>query len=284
MRAAVTGHAVYARPGNYFSLVDFFPVFSWHATAIDPYNMSLIFDLEAVPLPGLRVAAQFGFDDINTNAVGVGDEGIPTIPAAIVGAEYARPVESVDLALYAEAGWTHYLWGGFNDEYAPARAVYRLKRDGENLLLPLTSPYGPGNAWVFTEATVRWPRGGSLRVFAELVFHRQGADFLVPFHADSDLADNPMEGTLALGGEVRGRPWRWLEAWVRPTWFYGSRGGLGRAGARVGRRPGLAADRSAAAPDRAPGRGRRGRSGASGRAGAGAGAACPPGPRRGRCR
>ncbi len=225
LRAAVTGHVVYARPGNYCSLVDFFPVFSWHSTAYKPYNMSLVFDLEAAVLPGLRVATQFGFDDINTNPIGVEDQEVPTVPAAIVGAEYARPLEGVDLAVYVEAGWTHYLWGNFDDAYAPARAIYRLRLDRGNLLLPLTSPYGPGTAWVYTEATLERRRALAARLFGELVFRKPGADLMIEFRAHPDLEDEVMVGTLAMGGELHVWPWRWLEVYARPTWFYGQPGG-----------------------------------------------------------
>ena len=91
VRAAVTGLGIFVRENNAFALADFFPVSSWHATQYRPFNLSLVFDLEAALFPGFRVMAQFGFDDVNASDLfGVGDAPIPTIPAAIVGCEYQR--------------------------------------------------------------------------------------------------------------------------------------------------------------------------------------------------
>ncbi len=91
VRAAVTGLGIFVRPNNAFALADFFPVTSWHATQYRPFNLSLVFDLEAALFPGFRVMAQFGFDDVNAaDLFGVGDAPIPTIPGAIAGFEYQR--------------------------------------------------------------------------------------------------------------------------------------------------------------------------------------------------
>ena len=91
MRAAVTGMGIFVRPNNAFALADFFPVSSWHAAQNRPFNLSLVFDLEAALFPGFRVMAQFGFDDVNAaDLFGVGDAPIPTIPAAIAGFEFQR--------------------------------------------------------------------------------------------------------------------------------------------------------------------------------------------------
>jgi len=147
LRAAVSGLCVYAREDNAFVLADFFPVFSWHASDIKPNNLSLIFDLDAVLFPGFRVMAQFGFDDISTKGLGIGDSDIPTIFAGIAGLQYTRALSFATLDLYAEAGYTHYLWGSFNDKWYLGRAIYRLELDRDTHALPLTSPFGPGTVW-----------------------------------------------------------------------------------------------------------------------------------------
>ena len=117
VRAAVTGMGIFVRPNNAFVLADFFPVSSWHAAQNRPFNLSLVFDLEAALFPGFRVMAQFGFDDVNAaDLFGVGDAPIPTIPAAIVGFEFQRAPARGRLELYGELGYTHYLWGNFDDE------------------------------------------------------------------------------------------------------------------------------------------------------------------------
>jgi hypothetical protein len=55
-----------------------------------------------------------------------------------------------------ETGYTHYLWGNYacNDEKNDtwygiylARAIYRYTPNRYAILMPLTSPYGPGSLW-----------------------------------------------------------------------------------------------------------------------------------------
>ncbi len=232
LRAAVSGFSLFVRPDNYFVLADFFPVFSWHSMRLKPFNLSLVFDLEAALLPGLRVMAQLGFDDISTLGIGVSDSSLPTIWAAIAGAEYVRPLGPAGLTLYAEGGYTHYLWGSYHGVDEPgrpwrmARAIYRLKLDQTVVALPLTSPYGPGAAWAYAEAALDNPRGTGARLFGELVFRKPGVDLLsTPYAGNPALAGAAMEGTLAAGGELRWRGGKWLEVYARPTWFYRAGGG-----------------------------------------------------------
>jgi hypothetical protein len=221
VRAAVTGLGIFVRPNNAFALPDFFPVASWHATQYRPFNLSLVFDLEAALFPGFRLMAQFGFDDVNASDLfGVSDASIPTIPAAIAGCEYRRRLPPGELGLYGELGYTHYLWGNFDDESDArlARAIYRLHIDRGSQLMPLTSPYGPGVIWTFLAAAWRWPRGPYTGLFAELVFKNPGVDLV-----NTDYVKDPSlgalankTGTLRLGFEARYRPWKWLELYTRP--------------------------------------------------------------------
>jgi len=221
LRAAVSGLCVFAREDNAFVLSDFFPVFSWHAGDVKPNNLSLIFDLEAVPFPGFRVMAQFGFDDISTEALGVGDSAIPTIFAGIAGLQYTRPLGFAVLDLYAEGGWTHYLWGSFNDKWYLGRAIFRLDLDQENHALPLTSPYGPGAAWGLLEAALEDWGGFWLKLRAELVFRNPLASLTdLPYAAADAVAAADLEGALTIGGEVRFRPWQWLDLYLKPVFFY----------------------------------------------------------------
>jgi hypothetical protein len=220
VRAAVTGLSIFVREKNGFALADFFPVFSWHASQYRPFNLSLVFDLEAVLAPGLRLMAELGFDDINTSGIGVGDAAIPTIPAVIAGLEFLRPLRRAELRLYAEAGYTHYLWGNFDDESHAvlARAIYRLYLDDGTRTMPLTSPYGPGAIWAFAEAALCGRDGLSGSLCAELVFTNPHVDLLhTVYQTDSAagaLANKT--GTLRLGVKVRYHPWKWLEVYTRP--------------------------------------------------------------------
>ncbi len=229
VRAAVTGLGVFARPNNAFALADFFPVSSWHATQYRPFNLILVFDLDAALFPGFRVMAQFGLDDVNASDLfGVGDAPIPTIPAAIAGFEFERRFSGGGLELYGELGYTHYLWGNFDDENNAvlARAIYRLFLDHGTRLMPLTSPYGPGTIWSNLEAAWRWPRGLYTSLFAELLFRNPDVDLIhTPYLKDAALnALANKTGTLKLGLEARWRPWKWLELYGRPALSMGSAG------------------------------------------------------------
>jgi hypothetical protein len=226
LRAAVTGLCVYAREDNAFVLGDFFPVFSWHSSDIKPNNLSLIFDLDAVLFPGFRVMAQFGFDDISTAGIGVGDSPTPTIYAGIVGAQYSRPLTFAGLDLYIEAGYTHYLWGSFNDEWYLGRAIYRLELDHGTHALPLTSPYGPGTAWGSFQAALEDWKGFTTRLCVELVFRNPRANLTtLPYAADSEVASTPLEGTLRVSGELCWDRLGWLAAYAKPSFFYRDSGG-----------------------------------------------------------
>ncbi|OHD71626.1 MAG: hypothetical protein A2V99_12380, partial [Spirochaetes bacterium RBG_16_67_19] len=222
VRAAVTGLGIFVRENNAFALADFFPVSSWHATQYRPFNLSLVFDLEAALFPGFRVMAQFGFDDVNAaDLFGVGDAPIPTIPGAIAGFEYQRRLARGTLELYGELGYTHYLWGNFDDESDAvlARAIYRLFLDHGTRLLPLTSPYGPGAIWTNLEAAWRWRGGLYTSLFAELLFKNPNVDLVsTPYVKDPALnALAEKTGNLKLGLRARFRPWKWLELYSRPV-------------------------------------------------------------------
>ncbi|MFW6380538.1 MAG: hypothetical protein ACOC0Y_00670 [Spirochaetota bacterium] len=145
VRLGLGSQVVIARRANTFQLGDFFPVFSWHNARISPNNMSLLVDLTVTPYPGTEVFAQVGFDDINGAVVGIGDSAIPTIDAYIGGVRASLPWP--DMSASAVAGYTHYLWGTFEDDEYLSRAIYRFEADGLERAMPLTSPHGPGALW-----------------------------------------------------------------------------------------------------------------------------------------
>jgi hypothetical protein len=152
---AVTDHAMMARRNNQFYFTDLFPVSSRHQTAISGTNNSMVFDAAWRPLPGLDVEAQAGLDDINANLIGISDTGTPTIDAYVAGARYRGLSGIGSFSVQAEAGYTHYLWGNYSGVGIDAnnyvnpflRFQYRYLCDAGAILLPLTSPYGPGAVW-----------------------------------------------------------------------------------------------------------------------------------------
>jgi len=235
VRAVISGLVVLARDNNAYVLGDFFPVFSWHSADIRPNNLSLIFDVEAVIFPGFRLMMQFGFDDISTNALGIGDTAIPTIPAVIAGFEYTRRLSFANLDLYGEAGYTHYLWGNFRDSDPLERAIYRLALDQGTQALPLTSPYGPGTVWGLVEASLAQNLGFSTSLATELVLTNPKADLITTeYKASSSVRTTQLEWTLIVGMGLRFSPWKWLELYAEPTvfvrssrsWFETALGGI----------------------------------------------------------
>lgn len=150
----LTDHVMMARRNNRFYITDFIPVISRHQAGVSQTNNSMLLDLAWEPLDGLRLAAQAGFDDINANFMGVGDTGSPTIDAYVAGIDYRSATALGPIHIKSEAGYTHWLWGNYdgkeiqpNDQNPFLRFQYRYSADSGGLLLPLTSPYGPGAVW-----------------------------------------------------------------------------------------------------------------------------------------
>lgn len=200
LRLGITSMHLSSRVNNSFHIGDVFPVFSWHNGQVGVHNMSLVLEASLVPLPGLELFAQAGYDDINSEDIsGVGDSSIPTIPAYLLGAVYSHDIGDRPAKYLLEGGYTHYLWGNFH-EFDPnrgnylSRAIYRYLRDEETVLLPLTSPYGPGSLWLRGDIAVQFSPlwRGSFR--AETVFKNTRADLVTTAYvADKQVADAAME-------------------------------------------------------------------------------------------
>jgi len=177
LRVGVAENCLLARRNNRVTVTDFLPLVSWHQASVMPNNVTFLFDAAWEPLPGLTLAAQGGFDDINANLFGVGDSDVPTIGACVLGGRYeAGTASGGAVDAYLEAGYTHYLWGNFSayrqgditDVDPLARAIYRFRLNAGGALLPLTSPYGPGALWLRLEGGTRLGASGP-RVGAELL-------------------------------------------------------------------------------------------------------------------
>ena len=197
----VTDHAMMARRNNRFYITDFIPVISRHQAAVSQTNNSMVFDIGWEPLDGLRLAAQAGFDDINAGFLGVGDTDSPTIDAYVAGLDYGSPTSSGSLKIKAEAGYTHWLWGNYdgseiwpNDQNPFLRFQYRYLSDSGGLLLPLSSPYGPGALWASFSGSLELSRLG-LEV---------GLDFLyLSKNDEANLIDTEVLGNTTTAGAHR---------------------------------------------------------------------------------
>jgi hypothetical protein len=127
----------------------------YHNADVAPNNLNMVLDLSWTIFSGFSVSAMLGFDDISARTFGIPDGDIPTIPGGILQADYSAAAESVFMDFHLEGGYTHYLWGNFHYDDPPfgqpevrlARAIYRYGPNHYAVLLPLTSPYGPGVIW-----------------------------------------------------------------------------------------------------------------------------------------
>jgi hypothetical protein len=156
LKTGIGGTVVYARSNNAYSLTDFIPLMVYHNADVAPNNLNMVIDLSWAFYPGFTFSFMAGFDDISAKTFGLNDGPTPTIPGIIAQLEYSRSDKNRFMYLLAEGGYTHYLWGNFayedkvNGEWAGvylARAIYRYAPNQDGIILPLTSPYGPGTIW-----------------------------------------------------------------------------------------------------------------------------------------
>jgi hypothetical protein len=186
-------HAMLARYNNRFYLTDLFPLISRHQASVPQTNNSMVLTAAWQPFSWLALSVQAGFDDINLNGIGVSDTATPTIDAYVLGARFAAPLkipaaqkeqkaqekrglsafntEPAVIHAYIEAGSTHWLWGNYDGSQAQPndvnyflRFIYRYPRYlGGSILLPLTSPYGPGVRWISSHGEIAFGRATGAR-------------------------------------------------------------------------------------------------------------------------
>jgi hypothetical protein len=168
IKAGVGGTVVYVRVNNAFHITDVLPVMVYHNADVAPNNLSAAADLTWTVFPGFSVSGMLGFDDISARMFGIPDGDIPTIPGVILQADYSVMTESAFMDFHLEGGYTHYLWGNFHYDDPPfdrpgqrearlARAIFRYGPNHKAVLLPLTSPYGPGAVWGKFSASLDFP-------------------------------------------------------------------------------------------------------------------------------
>ena len=203
VRLGLADHAMMARRENRFYVTDFIPVLSRHQAGIGQTNNSLIFEFGWEPLDGLEFAAQAGFDDINADFAGLSDTGTPTVSAFAGALSFKGNSPAGSLRARMEAGYTHWLWGNYdgaeiwpNDTNPFLRFQYRYLSDAAALLLPLSSPYGPGVFW-FTASTGILLDSLNLDTEAEISYLSK--------NTDANLIDTPVIGNSSTEGAPRTR-------------------------------------------------------------------------------
>jgi hypothetical protein len=154
---AVGAQSLFSRPYNAYQLGDVLPIFSVHNGDVGVNNITLLADLNVRSIPDHRQYLILGLDDINANLFGGDDYGIPTIWAIVGGVSGTFRLPIFDLDYTMETTATHYLWGSVEDTNALSRSIDRLYTDGGNILLPLSSPYGPARISLRWETTAKIP-------------------------------------------------------------------------------------------------------------------------------
>ncbi len=217
LRFGIGAQYLAVRPGNAFQAVDFFPVISWHQTNIVPNNLSMVADFSIVPFRGLTIYGQGGLDDINLSSAGVNDSGVPTVPGFILGMQWQGRARGVEISARLEGGWTHYLWGSFDDSSAMARAIYRMDIDGVRRFIPLTSPYGPGAAWATAALTLSTPWGLDAGLRLRQLARNPSANLATTaYEADPQVASAHLAQWFQAVMELRWTPVEWLSFSAAP--------------------------------------------------------------------
>jgi hypothetical protein len=205
LRVGIAENYILARRDNHFLFTDFVPLVSWHQTGIVPNNITVLGDITWTPSSNFTVSAQGGLDAFNVNGIGIENATIPTIPALVVGAHYEDEDSTGAMDAYVEAGYTHYLWGNFSaaqqgdggggDGDPLERAIYRLDMVGGSILLPMSSPYGPGAIWLLLSGGQEFGYSG-IRVGAEILLLLKNTEANLvntPYQEDSSVIGAPEE-------------------------------------------------------------------------------------------
>lgn len=199
LRFGVTAHSLVSREANALSMGDIFPVFSWHNAYVGHHNMHMVLEAGYSPLPGLGLYGQAAWDDINAqDLIGIKDSGVPTIGAYLAGISWdGRITNAVELSAKLELGSTHFLWGNYY-AYQPVkggyfeRAIYRYQAKEGIYWMPLTSPYGPGAAWIDGEADLQLPGNLDAALGGTWLSINSAADLLtLPYEGSESLNDAP---------------------------------------------------------------------------------------------
>jgi hypothetical protein len=232
LKAGAGGTVVYVRSNNAFHLTDVLPIMIYHNADINPNNLSMILDLSWAVMPGLNLSVMAGFDDISARTFGIPDVDIPTIPGGIVQLEYSTAGSTLFQHYTLEGGYTHYLWGNYTfndppfiqDEVRLAKALYRYAPNKEAVLLPLTSPYGPGTIWGKASANFRFPQR-HIRAGADILFLAKNSKVNLvdtPYHEDGGL-DAYDRWFIALDLPIT-YTWHNFDFFLKPSLLWGTGG------------------------------------------------------------
>ena len=222
-RLSHSEQAVVCRANNQLYIGDFIPLSIWHNTWLSNINISMYTDLNWAILPGLELYFQWAFEDINASEVfGVIDSALPTIDAKSIGLCYSGVIVDYPLTVKAEVGNTHYLWGSFDAANPLQEAVYRIKLDYGNKLIPLNSPYGPGTVWGKLDSEIKTDFGLSGGIYLDYLNKNLYADIITTAYERDDETVNaaPHSNRAEVGIKAKYRLFDRLEFFVEPAFLY----------------------------------------------------------------
>lgn len=180
-RISVGEQIFFARNPVFYEVNDFLPIATWHGLDFYPDNMALILDFSWAFMRGFALHGMAGYDDISSDIFGIYDSPVPTIDAYVLALEFDLPVAGSPLSGLVQLGYTHYLWGNFDaaktsnnqlgdKQLLLARHIARYYTDdGDGILLPFSSPYGPGALWFQGETAIK-PFGEWLSLGFDFLF------------------------------------------------------------------------------------------------------------------
>lgn len=211
-RIGLAEQVFYARPSGAFELNDLLPVGTFHALDDIPDNMSLVLELSLAAAPGLALHFSAAYDDISSDIIGVADSVVPTIDAYRAAVEWQAPFGGRRIEGIGELGYTHYLFGNFDavtnlgagngweDPNYLAKHVARYNTDQGGLLLPFSSPYGPGALWFRHEASMQLGASTSLGLEAFVLSKTVGVSIVgTPYARDDSLQHAPRRTVVLIG-------------------------------------------------------------------------------------
>ena len=223
-RISLAEHIFVSRSDNQIYIGDFLPLTVWHNANVGFHNLSMIIDMNWAVFPGLDLFIQAGFDDINaSDFFGINDTGLPTIDAYILGLNFCKEIFDLPLTVKIEVGTTHYLWGNFyQNNYPFQKAIYRIYLDGENQLIPMTSPYGPGAIWVEANTEINTTFGLSGCLFFNYLNKNTLADLVSTAYerADEVMAEAPRLNQFEAGIELSYKLFGFTEFYLIPAFLY----------------------------------------------------------------
>ncbi len=225
-----------SRVNNQLYIGDITPISVLHNTWLSNINISIFTDFTWAVIPGLELYYQLGIDDINASDVfGISDSDIPTIDAHIFGIYHAGDIAGHPYSVKLEIGSTHYLWGSIDESDPLEEAIYRVYLDDGNILIPFSSPYGPGAIWAELDSEISTEFGLSGGLFFNYLNKNTLADLVTTPYARNDevMADAPRTNRFEFGANINYNLFDLIDLYAKPAVLFSYTDDNGSASERL---------------------------------------------------